>query len=59
MSTTTDELLATAEPYAASFDKGALPLPPARKVAVPACMEARLKRGFAYDVRTSALREVS
>jgi hypothetical protein len=39
---TTDELLRNAEGYAASFDKGDLPLPPARKVAVLACMDARL-----------------
>jgi carbonic anhydrase len=39
---TTDELLRNAEAYAASFDKGDLPLPPARKVAVLACMDARL-----------------
>jgi carbonic anhydrase len=38
----TDELLANAARYAASFDKGNLPLPPARKVAVVACMDARL-----------------
>jgi carbonic anhydrase len=38
----TDELLANAEHYAASFDKGQLPLPPARQVAVLACMDARL-----------------
>ncbi len=38
----TDELLHNAESYAASFDKGDLPLPPARKVAVVACMDARL-----------------
>ena len=38
----TDELLANAERYAASFDKGELPLPPARHVAVVACMDARL-----------------
>src|SRR5215213_168707 len=38
----TDELLANAERYAASFDKGDLPLPPARGVAVVACMDARL-----------------
>ncbi|HEY4825019.1 MAG TPA: carbonic anhydrase [Solirubrobacteraceae bacterium] len=38
----TDELLQSAESYAASFDKGALPLPPARKVAIVACMDARL-----------------
>jgi carbonic anhydrase len=39
---TTDELVRNAASYAASFDKGALPLPPARKVAVLACMDARL-----------------
>jgi carbonic anhydrase len=38
----TDELLANNESYAASFDKGDLPLPPAKKVAVVACMDARL-----------------
>jgi len=37
-----DELLANAERYAATFDKGDLPLPPARGVAVLACMDARL-----------------
>ncbi|MGI8845810.1 MAG: beta-class carbonic anhydrase [Thermoleophilaceae bacterium] len=39
---TTDELLSNAEDYAASFAKGDLPLPPAKKVAVVACMDARL-----------------
>src|ERR1700733_7002891 len=38
----TDELLAHNEAYAASFDKADLPLPPATKVAVVACMDARL-----------------
>src|SRR6185312_436472 len=38
----TDDLLKNNEAYAASFDKGDLPLPPARKVAVVACMDARL-----------------
>ena len=38
----TDELLQNAEQYAASFDKGELPLPPAKHVAVLACMDARL-----------------
>jgi carbonic anhydrase len=38
----TDELLANNESYAASFDLGDLPLPPAKKVAVVACMDARL-----------------
>ena len=39
---TTDELLANAERYAQSFDKGDLPLPPGKGVAVVACMDARL-----------------
>jgi carbonic anhydrase len=39
---TTDELLRNAQAYADGFDKGDLPLPPARKVAVLACMDARL-----------------
>src|SRR5436190_10826722 len=39
---TTDRLLKNAERYAAGFDKGALPMPPGRKVAVVACMDARL-----------------
>jgi carbonic anhydrase len=38
----TDQLLRNAESYAADFDKGDLPLPPAKKVAVVACMDARL-----------------
>ncbi|MBV9365170.1 MAG: carbonic anhydrase [Solirubrobacterales bacterium] len=38
----TDELLANNEAYAASFDKADLPLPPARRAAVLACMDARL-----------------
>ena len=38
----TDELLANNESYVAAFDKGDLPLPPAKKVAVVACMDARL-----------------
>ena len=38
----TDELLKNNEEYAANFEKGDLPLPPAKKVAVLACMDARL-----------------
>jgi carbonic anhydrase len=38
----TDELLAANEQYAANFDKGDLPLPPGRKIAIVACMDARL-----------------
>jgi len=39
---TTDELLKNNERYAESFDKGDLPTPPAKKVAVVTCMDARL-----------------
>ena len=38
----TDELLQNNEAYAETFEKGDLPLPPARGVAVVACMDARL-----------------
>jgi len=38
----TDDLLQNAESYAASFDKGDLPMPPGRRIAVLACMDARL-----------------
>jgi len=38
----TDELLANNQAYAETFDKGDLPLPPARKVAIVTCMDARL-----------------
>jgi carbonic anhydrase len=38
----TDELLQNARSYAAAFDKGDLPLPPGRSIAVVACMDARL-----------------
>ncbi|EED20016.1 carbonic anhydrase, putative [Talaromyces stipitatus ATCC 10500] len=47
--------------YASAFDKGHLPLPPARKVAVVACMDARidvfralgLKEGDAHVIRNA------
>jgi carbonic anhydrase len=38
----TDEPLRNNEAYASAFDKGELPMPPGRKVAVVACMDARL-----------------
>jgi carbonic anhydrase len=38
----TDELLANNEAYVAAFDKADLPLPPGKKLAVIACMDARL-----------------
>jgi carbonic anhydrase len=58
---TTDELLRNAQAYADSFDKGELPLPPAKKVAVLACMDARvnpygilgLQEGDAHVIRNA------
>ena len=38
----TDELIRNNESYSKSFAKGDLPLPPAKRVAVLACMDARL-----------------
>jgi len=40
--TVTDELVANNAAYAKAFAKGELPMPPAKKVAVVACMDARL-----------------
>jgi carbonic anhydrase len=59
--TAIDELLANNEAYAARFDKGDLPLPPARKLAIIACMDARLspyamlglKEGDAHVIRNA------
>ncbi len=39
---TTDELVTANEAYATDFDQGDLAMPPGRKVAVIACMDARL-----------------
>lgn len=39
---TTDDLLENNAAYAAEFDKGDLPMPPQRQVAIVACMDARL-----------------
>src|SRR3954463_1359844 len=58
---TTDDLLRNAEAYAESFDRGDLTLPPAKKVAVVACMDARivpsqllgLKEGDAHVIRNA------
>ena len=40
--TVIDELLENASAYAETFDKGELALPPARRIAIVACMDARL-----------------
>jgi carbonic anhydrase len=57
----TDQLLESAQRYEASFDKGDLPMPPARKVAIVACMDARvnpygllgLSEGDAHVIRNA------
>jgi len=56
-----DELVANNEAYAKTFDKGDLPLPPARKIAIIACMDARvspyallgLSEGDAHVIRNA------
>lgn len=40
--TVTDELVRNNATYASGFDQGDLPMPPGKKVAVVACMDARL-----------------
>lgn len=69
----TDEFLEANRGYAASFDRGSLALPPARKVAVVVCMDARidpakalgLEEGDAHVIRnaggriTDALRSLA
>ena len=57
----TDEVLKANEAYAKSFTLGNLPMPPARKLAVVACMDARLvvskilglKEGEAHVIRNA------
>jgi len=57
----TDEVLKANEEYARNFTLGHLPLPPARKLAVVACMDARLivsqilglKAGDAHIIRNA------
>jgi carbonic anhydrase len=57
----TDDLLRNNEAYAANFDKGHLAIPPAKKVAIIACMDARvnpslilgLEEGDAHVIRNA------
>jgi carbonic anhydrase len=59
--TATDDLVKNAEEYAKSFDRGDLPLPPAKRVAVLACMDSRinvfgllgLQEGDAHVIRNA------
>jgi carbonic anhydrase len=56
-----DELLQANQEYAKTFDRGELPLPPARRVAVLTCMDARivpskalgLQEGDAHVIRNA------
>ena len=47
----TDELLSNNEAFAASFDQGDLPMSPGKKLAVVACMDARLSVYAALGLR--------
>src|SRR5271170_6951175 len=47
----TDELISNNSSYVAGFAKGDLPVPPAKKVAVLACMDARLDPAKALGLR--------
>jgi carbonic anhydrase len=61
LTTLTDTILDNNAAYVATFDKGDLPLPPARKLAVVACMDARvdpakvlgLNEGDAHVIRNA------
>ncbi len=46
----TDELLRNNQAYAEGFDKGGLPAPPGRKVAIVTCMDARLDQARALGL---------
>lgn len=48
--TATEEFLAANKSYAAAFTKGDKTLPPAKKVAVVACMDARIETGGALGL---------
>jgi carbonic anhydrase len=60
---TTDELIQNSKRYAERFNRGDLPLPPSKKVAVVACMDARLiptrvlglEEGDAHEFETQAV----
>lgn len=41
----TDEFLANNQHYTEHFDKGGKPMPPGKKIAVVACMDARIETG--------------
>ena len=46
-----DEFLDNNRRYSAAFDKGGLPMPPAKHIAVVACMDARLETGVVLGLQ--------
>ncbi|MFK7913403.1 MAG: beta-class carbonic anhydrase [Pseudomonadales bacterium] len=46
-----DDFLANNESYAKGFTEGALPMPPAKQIAVVACMDARLETGVLLGLK--------
>ena len=48
---TSDELLEANAEYARTFDRGDLPIPPARKLAIVTCMDARIDPARAFGLQ--------
>jgi carbonic anhydrase len=46
-----DDVLRANEEYTRTFDRGHLPLPPARRLAIVTCMDARIDPGRAFGLR--------
>ena len=57
--TAIDELVANNEAYAAQFDKGDLPLPPGRKLAIIACMDAHVIRNAGGVITDDEIRSLA
>jgi carbonic anhydrase len=47
----TDDLLIANQEYARTFDRGGLPMPPARHLAIVTCMDARILRSRAFGLQ--------
>src|SRR3954469_11846655 len=48
---TSDELLQANAEYARTFDRGDLPMPPSRKLAILTCMDARIVPSHAFGIQ--------
>jgi carbonic anhydrase len=55
----TDTFVANSERYAANFDKGDLPLPPAARTLVVACMDARLNPYGVLGLSDDVIRSIT